>query len=75
MQLQVMADGAQVGTITVEDSVAKGKLTRKSKKAEQFTGKSGGVAYDVASIHVVIPGGKAQIGRATRPAVVTVWKV
>mgnify|MGYP000421082355 CR=1 FL=1 len=74
MQLQVMHEGQQVGTITVEDSVAKGRLSRKSKKTEQFTGKSGGVAYDVASIHVVVPGGKVQIGRATRPAVVTVWK-
>lgn len=75
MQLQVMAEGVQVGTITVEDSVAKGKLTRKTKKTDTFQGKSGGVRYDVAAIHVVLPGGKAQIGRSTRPAVVTVWGV
>ena len=75
MQLQVMHDGTQVGTVTVDDSVVKGKLSRKTKKAETFTGKSGGVSYDVASIHIALPGGKTAIGRATRPAIVTVWKV
>ena len=75
MQLQVMHEGQQIGTITVEDTVVKGKLTRKTKAQESFTGKSGGRQYDVAAIHVTLPGGKTQIGRATRPAVVTVWKV
>ena len=75
MQLQIMDGSQQVGVINVDDDVAKGKLSRKTQKAEAFSGKSGGVAYDTATLHCVFPGGKVQVGRPTRPATVTVWRV
>ena len=75
LNLQVMHEGQQIGVINVDDAVAKGKLSKRTQKQETFTGKSGGIHYDTATLHVAIPGGKVQIGRASRPATITVWKV